>query len=136
MSLTLDNFLDTIKYMSLNDIKNMCKTNRLYMNYCKQAKNIIFKDIIYVLEYYTFKWKDPEDIQVEVIGAYKNIDDAINKMNELYNKKHGKLDDRRIEDDNYVFTYNESPKLYRDLAEENFINDQIWKWKIHIKKLQ
>lgn len=135
MSLTFDNFLDTVKYMSLNDIKNLCKTNKLYMNYCKEAKDIIFKDIVYVLTYYTFKFEDSENITTNVIGVYKNVDDAIKKMKELYLKQYTNLYDQSEEDSRYTFTYNEQ-KLSRELVEENFADDRIWKWKIDIKKLQ
>lgn len=136
--MNLYEFLETIKYLNLSDIKNLCKTNKTYMNYCQEYKHLIFKDIVYVLVYTYYKIGDIEDsLIVDTIGIFKNINEAINLMKLKYTEQINQLENININNNNsYTYSFNDIPKLSRSLAEDNGDDDdQLFNWKIQIKKL-
>jgi hypothetical protein len=122
-----DILLESFKQMSLNDIKNLCKTDKKMMNFCKNNKHIIFKNIVYVLTFTEFQVGNPEESIVLKTNVFKNISDAIKYMDLQYEKKkEEQIIDYSINSQKF------SKTISQDTAKDT---DFIYKWKIESKKI-
>ncbi len=131
-----DSILEIFKNLSLEDIKKTCNANKQMMNLCKKYKHIIFKDIVYVLEYFKFEVGNPEETIELNTDVFKNKENALKKMNSLYNKKLAELKNKVERDDSFEFSYEDSTYNSKTITEENAKDtDYIYKWKLKTKKM-
>jgi hypothetical protein len=131
-----DSILEIFKNLSLEDIKKTCNANKQMMNLCKKYKHIIFKDIVYVLEYFKFEVGNPEETIELNTDVFKNKENALKKMNSLYNKKLTELKNKVERDDSFEFSFEDSIYNSKTITEENAKDtDYIYKWKIKTKKM-
>lgn len=130
-----DSILEIFKKLSLDEIKKTCRSNKYMMNLCKKYKHIIFKDIIYVLEYVEFEVGNPEETLELNTDVFKNKDDALEKMKELYDKKFLQLEKKVEREDSFEISYEDTYNS-RSITEDNSKDtDRIYKWKVKTKKM-
>lgn len=132
-NIKIDEFLEVTKNMELLDIKNLCKTNTHIFNLCNEYKHLIFKDIVYILQYNTQLQMGYEPIIINKI--YKNINHAIEEMNRKYNIQFNIMNKKSNEDSRYTFSFN-NDKFKAIIEEDNGEdNDQTYIWKIKAYKI-
>lgn len=132
-NIKIDEFLEVTKNMELLDIKNLCKTNTNIFNLCTEYKHLIFKNIVYILQYTTQLASGHELIIINKI--YKDINHAIEEMNRKYNIQLNILNKKSNEDSRYTFSFH-SGKFKSIIEEDNAEdNDQTYIWKIKAYKV-
>ena len=135
-NIKIDEFLEIIKdeNLNLNDIKNLFKTNNHVFSLCNDYKNIIFRDVIYILQF-TYREHQIDDFKFNIIGTFKNINHAITRMKIEYDKVRSVLEKKMNDNNRYTFNFTKKT-LYCELEEDNGIDeDQSFNWKIKAIKL-
>lgn len=135
MNLNEDEILNIIKYMDIDDIHSLCETNKSLKEFCKQHKNIIYKNVIYAIEYIEYK-DNIDTLSTAIIAVYSDKKDAIMRLNLLFTDKKAQLQLKHEMDRNFSFSWTEDGNKMKKLEEDNDDkNDWTYIWKIIPKRI-
>lgn len=135
MNLNDDEVLNIIKYMDIEDIHTLCKTNRTLKEFCKKYKTTIYKNVIYAIEHIEHT-QNVETLNTAIVAVYSNKRDAIMRINLLFNDKKAEMQLKHELNRDYTFSWTEDGNDMKKLEEENDNqNDKTYIWKIITKRI-
>lgn len=135
MNLSDDELLNIIRYMEIDDLKNLCSVNKNMKDLCKKYKNIIYKDVVYIVEYIEHT-QNIDSLKTSVLAVYNNKKDAIMRMNMMFNDKKVELQLKHELENSYSYSWSEDGKKLKKLEEDNGEdNDKTYIWKVVSKRV-
>ena len=137
MKINEDEILEIITYLDIEDIKKICKSDKKIFDICKRNQKIIFKDIVYVLEYLEHDSSNVDTIKFDTFAVFKNKNDAIIEMDKKYNSKKEEFDKMSEANNSFSYSFGIETGNSRRLSEDNGNdNDMNYQWKIKTIKLK